>query len=200
LRGGAIERLRFVRARRRARGFSLASNDRSAARRSSKDTTRMMVVRSYLAPSAIEGLGVFAAVPVAKGELVWRFDRRFDQVIPKDAVTTAPEHVREFLERYSYEFHEDPACVILDADEGRYMNHSETPNVDLTNPEIGVAVRDIAAGEELTCDYACFTVGAIEFQPPRAPTAAAPSVVPASELVAARASRSRRAKANGRHA
>ena len=128
-------------------------------------------------------------------------DRRFDQIIPKDAVAAAPDHVREFLERYSYEFHEDPAFVILDADEGRYMNHSDAPNVDLTNPEIGVAVRDIAAGEELTCDYACFTVGAIEFQPSRAPrTEPAVAVVAPSELVAARAARSHRAGANGRRA
>jgi SET domain-containing protein len=142
-----------------------------------KDTTRMMVVRSYLAPSAIEGLGVFAAEPIAKGALVWRFDRRFDQVIAKEVLAAAPSHVREFMERYTYEFHEDHAYVVLDADEGRYMNHSDAPNVDLTDPEIGVATRDIAAGEELTCDYACFTVGAIEFQPPRGPATPQDSVV-----------------------
>lgn len=150
----------------------------------------MMLVRSYLAPSAIEGLGVFAAEPIKKGELVWRFDRRFDQVIPKDAVAAAPGHVREFLERYSYDFHEDPAFVVLDADEGRYMNHADAPNVDLADPEIGVAVRDIAAGEELTCDYACFTIGAIEFQPSRAPRVDVPPAV-----IADRANRGRRLRA-----
>jgi SET domain-containing protein len=159
-----------------------------------KDTTRMMVVRSYLAPSAIEGLGVFAAEPIPKGALVWRFDRRFDQVIAKEVLAAAPDHVREFMERYTYEFHEDPGYVVLDADEGRYMNHSGTPNVDLRDPEIGVATREIAAGEELTCDYACFTAGVVEFQPPRAPLPHA--VVPAA--VAERAARTRKLRANGR--
>ena len=156
----------------------------------------MMVVRSYLAPSAIEGLGVFAAEPIAKGELVWRFDRRFDQLISKADLAAAPAHVREFLERYTYEFHDDSDFVVLDADEGRYMNHADAPNVDLTDPEIGVAVRDIAAGEELTCDYACFTVGAIEFQPPRNKVEGL--VVPAAVVAAARTAKQRRARANGR--
>jgi hypothetical protein len=133
----------------------------------SQGTWRMMLVRSYLAASTIEGLGVFAAEPIAKGTLVWQFDRRFDTVISKAELAAAPDHLREYLDRYTYEFHEDPGFVVLDADDGRYMNHSGAPNVDLADPEIGVAVRDIAAGEELTCDYACFTVGGIEFQPPR---------------------------------
>jgi SET domain-containing protein len=127
----------------------------------------MMLVRSYLAPSPIEGLGVFTADPVKKGDIVWRFDRAFDQVLSLDQVNAAPDHVREFIERYSYAFHDDPTCVVLDADDGRYMNHADQPNVDFTTPEIGVALRDIAADEELTCDYACFTIGPVEFQPPR---------------------------------
>lgn len=165
----------------------------------------MMVVRSYLGPSAIEGLGVFASHPVKKGELVWRFDRRFDQVISKEALAAFPDNVREFLERYTYDFHEDSNFVVLDADEGRYMNHSSTPNVDLSDPDIGVATRDIAAGEELTCDYACFTAGVIEFQPSRGPAeifasqpAPVPEVVDMSAVVAARAETPRRARANGR--
>jgi uncharacterized protein len=38
------------------------------------------------------------------------------------------------------------------------MNHADTPNcVDLNDDE-AVAVRDIAVGEELTCDYRSFDV------------------------------------------
>ncbi len=127
----------------------------------------MMLVRSYLAPSPIEGLGVYAVEPIKKGDAVWKFDRTFDQLISLDQVNAAPDHVREFIDRYSYAFHDDPSFVVLDADDGRYMNHSDTPNLDFRDPEWGVALRDIAAGEELTCDYACFTIGPVEFQPPR---------------------------------
>jgi len=129
----------------------------------------MMLVPSYLAPSPIEGLGVFTRVPVKKGDLVWRFDRVFDQVIPAAAIAAAPEHIREFMERYTYPLPSDPEnFVVLDADEGRFMNHADEPNCEFPpDGETGWALRDIEAGEELTCHYSCFTIGAVEFQPPR---------------------------------
>ncbi|HEU0221713.1 MAG TPA: SET domain-containing protein [Paracoccaceae bacterium] len=127
----------------------------------------MMMVRCYLAPSAIEGLGVFAHVDIKKGDLVWLFDPRFDVSISKREIEAALPHIREFLERYTYDHPWDPDMVVLDADEGRFMNHSDRPNVDLSNVERGVALCDIKAGVELTCDYAQFTSGVVHFQPPR---------------------------------
>lgn len=127
----------------------------------------MMMVRCYLAPSAIEGLGVFTHVDIKKGGLIWLFDPRFDVSYFKDDLASVPAHFRDFLERYTYDHPTDPDMIVLDCDEGRFMNHSATPNVDLTNPSRGVATRFIPAGEELTCDYATFTVGDIAFQPPR---------------------------------
>ena len=158
----------------------------------------MMVVRSYLAPSAIEGLGVFAAAPIAKGEIVWRFDPRFDQVISKDAIAAAPEPVREFLERYVYEFHADPSCVVLDGDEGRYMNHADDPNIDMSDPDVCVATRDIAAGEELTCDYRALSASDGALLPPRAPVFIdAPALAPVARIAEAARARPRRDRANG---
>ncbi|GKY88233.1 SET domain-containing protein [Sinisalibacter aestuarii] len=127
----------------------------------------MMMVRCYLAPSAIEGLGVFTHVDIRQGSLVWLYDSRFDTSYFRDDLATVPAHFREFLERYTYDHPTDPDMVVLDCDEGRFMNHAALPNVDLTDPLRGVAARQIRAGEELTCDYATFTTGAIAFQPPR---------------------------------
>lgn len=129
----------------------------------------MMLVPCYLAPSPIEGLGVFTRTPIREGDLVWRFDRSFDQLIRVDAIAAAPAHVQEFMERYTYPYPGDPEnFVVLDADEGRFMNHADAPNCEFPpDGETGWALRDIAAGEELTCHYACFTIGAVEFQPPR---------------------------------
>lgn len=127
----------------------------------------MMMVRSYLAPSAIEGLGVFTDVDIRAGGLVWLYDPRFDTSYFRDDVATAPAHFREFLERYSHDHPTDPEMVVLDCDEGRFMNHAAAPNVDLTKPMRGLASRPIRAGEELTCDYAAFNAGPIRFQPSR---------------------------------
>jgi SET domain-containing protein len=128
-----------------------------------------MLVPTYLAPSSIEGLGVFTRTAIRKGDLVWRFDPVFDQIIPLSAVESAPEHIREFMERYTYPLPAAPEThVVLDGDEGRFMNHADEPNCEFpADGETGWALRDIAAGEELTCHYACFTRGPIAFQPPR---------------------------------
>jgi SET domain-containing protein len=129
----------------------------------------MMLVPTYLAPSPIEGLGVFTRVPIRQGDPVWRFDRNFDQVIAVAAIAAAPEHIREFMDRYSYPLLSDPQnFVVLDGDEGRFMNHADAPNCAFPDDgETGWALRDIAAGEELTCHYASFMIGEVAFQPPR---------------------------------
>ncbi|MWD28523.1 SET domain-containing protein-lysine N-methyltransferase [Aquicoccus sp. SCR17] len=127
----------------------------------------MMMVRSYLGPSDIEGLGVFCHDPIRKGQLVWLYDTRFDVSFFVEDIEHAPAHLREFMERYTYEHPADPERVVLDCDEGRFMNHSDTPAIDLSDPSRGIATRDIRPGEEITCDYGQFTRGAIEFQASR---------------------------------
>lgn len=129
----------------------------------------MMLVKTYLAPSAIEGLGVYAAEPIRKGQNCWRLDTAFDRLIPVSDVESAPAEMQAFLERYAYTYAPDPAFLVLDVDDGRYMNHADEPNLDFADQVNGIAVRDIAAHEELTCDYRTFTVGEIIHLPPRAP-------------------------------
>lgn len=127
----------------------------------------MMLVRAYLAPSAIEGLGVFSHDDIKKGDVVWRFDTRFDQLIPRETLSAVDERTREFLERYGYDMPMYPECLALDADEGRFMNHCDAPNLDFSHPDFGTAIEDIPAGVELTCDYREFTRGDLVFQPTR---------------------------------
>lgn len=127
----------------------------------------MMTVRCYLAPSAIEGLGVFSHEDLRKGQLVWRYDPALDLSVPKTSVEVMLPHVQEFMDRYSYEDPYNPDNVVLDADEGRFMNHSDTPNLDFSGKDFGYALWDIPAGTELTCNYAEFVTGALVMQPPR---------------------------------
>ena len=41
----------------------------------------MLLIDTYLDKSAIQGIGVYAKNPVAKGALIWRLDERFDRLI-----------------------------------------------------------------------------------------------------------------------
>jgi hypothetical protein len=120
----------------------------------------MLLVPTRLGTSAIHGLGVFAATPIAAGTAVWRFDPRFDRVIDCASLGACDEQVRRMLAHYAYRIDEGDGRLVyyLCADDARFMNHDEAPNC-IERPEapgINLAARDIAPGEELTCDYRGF--------------------------------------------
>jgi uncharacterized protein len=116
----------------------------------------MLLVSTYVAPSRIEGVGVFAAEPIAAGARIWALEPRFDRLIGRAELPTLPPHVQAFVDRYSYPYPHDPEKLIVELDNGRFMNHSEAPNTRFDDPDAGFALCSIAAGEELTCNYAEF--------------------------------------------
>lgn len=126
----------------------------------------MMTVRCYLAPSKIEGLGVFCRDDIAKGQVIWRHDPLLDMRIPAERLAEYPPHICEFIERYAYTDVRDAAMLVLESDEGRFMNHSPAPNTDFRDMNEGFALVDIPAGTEITCDYGEFEDD-LTMQPPR---------------------------------
>lgn len=117
---------------------------------------RMMIVPNYIGPSEIEGVGIFAAAPIKKGESIWILEERFDLLLPVAELENLPVLQRDFLDRYGYPHMTRQGLIVLEFDNGRFMNHSEHPNTDFTRPDIAWAVRDIDEDEEITCDYAQF--------------------------------------------
>ena len=116
----------------------------------------MLTVITYIAPSVIEGVGVFAAEAIAKGQHISRFDPAFDRLIPRHEYESAPPFLKTLLDRYAFPHPDDLDLIVYEVDNSRFMNHSSAPNTDFSNFAAGVALRDIAAGEELTCDYNSF--------------------------------------------
>lgn len=96
------------------------------------------------------GYGVFTTAPIARGTIVWilcRFDLQFT---PQQAAALPPAY-QPILDRYAYT--DGRSNRILCWDNGRYMNHSCDPPIIAVGRDYEVAIRDIAAGEEITCDY-----------------------------------------------
>ncbi|WP_442581527.1 SET domain-containing protein [Mesorhizobium sp. ASY16-5R] len=116
----------------------------------------MMQVHTYVAASGIEGVGVFTAEPIRKGAVVWAFDELFDRLIPIDEYEQARPLIKDFLDKYSYPSPDHPGFLVYETDNGRFMNHTDTPNLDFSDFGGARALRDIAAGEELTCNYGDF--------------------------------------------
>jgi uncharacterized protein len=113
----------------------------------------MLTVSTYVAPSAIEGLGVFAGEFIERGRLLWSLNPKFDIFVHHGELEELPPHVQHFISRYSYPHLEMPGVVVVDADNGRFMNHTLTPNTDFRIFDVGYALVDIAQGEEITCNY-----------------------------------------------
>lgn len=116
----------------------------------------MLLIPCYLGPSSIEGLGLFTREPVKAGQVIWAFDPRFDRLIPMADLEAAPPVIQDFLWRYTYPHAGNPQLLVFEADEARHMNHSDTPNTDFSRGDTATTLRDIAAGEELTCNYRDF--------------------------------------------
>lgn len=115
----------------------------------------MLRIPTRVGPSAIHGLGLFAVDAVPAGTVVWRLDLELDLVLDEIAVAALPPEARAQVDRYAYP---DPVRVarVLCADDARFFNHADGANCGdspTEGPDVTVALRDVAAGEELTWDY-----------------------------------------------
>jgi SET domain-containing protein len=119
-----------------------------------------VLVSSYISPKAakgqpsgIAGRGLIAVAPVAKDEIVAIKGGHLVDTATLDAL---PERLRNSDVQVADGFH----LVALDEAEYEpvmlFINHSCEPNVGFAGNIVLVAMRDVAAGEELTTDYALF--------------------------------------------
>ena len=127
----------------------------------------MFRVPTYVARSSIHGFGVFAAVSIPEGTIIWQFDEETDWMLTEEEMAAFPEKLRDQMEAWTYQNEE--GAYILCADGAKFMNHSFEPNCDDRGWVETVAARDIEAGEELTCDYREFDMkskenGLVEYQ------------------------------------
>ncbi|WP_375460601.1 SET domain-containing protein [uncultured Enterovirga sp.] len=112
----------------------------------------MLLVPTRVAPSPIQGLGLFADVDLPEGAEIWRFAEGFDLLLRPETFSALPDAFRTFLDTYGYTPQAFPGRIVLSCDHAKFMNHAEDPNTvgrDLSS----FARRPIRLGEELTCDY-----------------------------------------------
>jgi SET domain-containing protein len=122
---------------------------------------------SYISPKAvvrqspIHGRGLFAAEPIAKGEIVCIkggniFDRRTLQELT-ETLGPAEIQIAEDLFIGPVNKQEREGSMI-------FSNHSCDPNIGVRGQIVFVALRDVEAGEELTHDWAMTDDDAYEME------------------------------------
>ncbi len=116
------------------------------------------VVSSYISPkcekrskSVIEGRGLHAVADIGAGEVV---AVKGGHLVGQATLKQRAEVIGNSDIQITEELH----LVSLDPSEYEgimlYLNHSCDPNVGVAGNVVFIAMRDIAAGEELTIDYA----------------------------------------------
>jgi hypothetical protein len=109
------------------------------------------IIKTRLAASPIHGIGVYACENIPEGVLIWDFQPPFDQEFDAAGFARLDARTQAFIDEYGC-FEEASGLWLLSTDNARYMNHSDRPNMRCTTRQ-GWASRDIAEGEEITCDY-----------------------------------------------
>jgi SET domain-containing protein len=113
----------------------------------------MILVKTKLAPSSVDGIGLFASEFIAKGTTTWKYDCHFDTAFNEKVLSYMSEPAREQFIKYAF-YHEGK--YILCFDDQRFINHSSTDYNIRSYPEHDIALRDIFPGEELLCNYRHF--------------------------------------------
>lgn len=126
----------------------------------------MLLVKACAQPSPLHGLGLFALEAIPTGTPLWRFEPGFDRAFTPEQFAALPPPAQAHLRHFAY-LDEVSGSWVLNGDLTIFMNHSSPPNTGAmpgaAEPVITVALRDIAAGEELTCNYFAFD-GAAEMK------------------------------------
>jgi SET domain-containing protein len=116
----------------------------------------MLLVRTKLALSQIHGIGLFADQLIPKGTEVWRFVPGFDIEKTDDEIAAYPSYILDWFKCYGYlDYHF--GRYILCADDARFVNHSDNPNINqdysLDFYGVNLAIHDIQRRDEITIDY-----------------------------------------------
>ena len=140
----------------------------------------MMLIETIVRPSGIHGMGLFAAQFVPRGTPVWKYEPGFDRDFSPAQFAALPALAQEHTRWFCF-VSQNNGHVILSGDHACFINHSLSPNTGALPqrasgilPEIPSssrvgsasetrgstllavvthASRDIAAAEEITCNY-----------------------------------------------
>jgi len=123
---------------------------------------------TYVKPSEIHGLGLFAKKFIPKSTMLWHARPQDVLIITKDQFLTLDTSYKSssikdyihYLLTYSY-YDRELDAIIFCLDNSRFINHSFNANSGISEDEssfIAVAQNDIQPGEEITEDYSKYTV------------------------------------------
>ena len=114
-------------------------------------------------PSPIHGTGVFARTPILAGTVIWTFDQSMHASRLTDLAALPPQRL-SFALLAGY-FHHPSGRFVWYEDGMQYLNHGPGAAANIgaqdwppLESDHTMALRDIAAGEELREDYGFWSI------------------------------------------
>jgi hypothetical protein len=120
----------------------------------------MLLVKTSVRLSAIHGLGLFAAEPIAKGQAVWVFDSAVDGTVFDRDYSKFAESRKATVSHFGLK--NSRGDWVIRGDGALFINHSDDANLkeyaddeEFPNSKEPVmrATRNISIGDELTLSY-----------------------------------------------
>lgn len=115
----------------------------------------MLTINTYLAPSAVHGIGLFAAEEIPSHSVVWKFNPLIDKIYSEQTFLKicrkSPEHSLKHFLNASYR---KGGRYFYLTDNARFINHSqESANIAFRDDYCELALRKIMPHEELLENY-----------------------------------------------
>jgi hypothetical protein len=100
------------------------------------------------------GTGIVATCFIPAGTLVW-IPGPTDELLTYAEISAQSAERKAYLADYAYLT--NAGTYIVSNDSARFVNHSCNANsLTIAGPEVSIAIRDIAAGEEMSEDYGLY--------------------------------------------
>jgi hypothetical protein len=111
----------------------------------------MLVIETYLKEIPGKGLGVFTFQHLPKGAVWHKDEDYFDRICTRTFVERIG--MIAFFGKYA-SYMKPSDSYYLCSDNGRFINHSQNSNTCYVRDQAhSITTRDIAAHEEITCNY-----------------------------------------------
>jgi hypothetical protein len=120
----------------------------------------MLMVKTELRESLGKGIGLFAGQKIFRGTVVWKEDSGLTEKVYSEEEWRKLEkdlsgESFSQIEKYVYKYNRDGKYYLC-IDDTRFINHSETPNIEEDEDGNDIAIKDIKEGEEIFTDYGKF--------------------------------------------
>ena len=114
----------------------------------------MLLVDTYIAPSKIHGIGLFAGADISKGTPIWKFNQNTCQIYwRKQFINICWDlSLPAILDLLNHSYLKEGNIYYLN-DNTKFINHSLTPNIAFQTTTLEVAIEDIKKDEEITENY-----------------------------------------------